>query len=458
MYTIKNYISIILISALFISCDSFTEVDFPKNELTGQIVFEDVAATEAAMANLYAKIREKGTLSGSFFGMPYLMGTYSDELVYLGSASNEANQFYTNSVFPTNEMLYAMWQETYNQIYEANRIIEGMEGNDILPLSFTNQIRAEALSIRALLHFNLSQIFGNVPYCTTTDYETNSTIVRHNVSEVYAQTILDLEMAREIMGANERGQDHIYINSVAVTSLLARIYAYQGQWQQVLENTSAIFQNSDYHLHPDLGSAFHKNNPSTIWQLHTGASNRNTLEASTHYIATAPPQNSALSQELVQSFDPMDQRASQWISSISDVSGNVWYYASKYKQRDGLTTTEYSIQLKLEEIYLLHAEALIHTGDINGSQEAINVIRNRAGLPNTTANTAESLATALEQERRWELFCEGAHRWLDLKRWDRLDEVIALVKPNWIPTDALLPIPDRELLANQNLLPQNPGY
>ena len=36
--------------------------------------------------------------------------------------------------------------------------------------------------------------------------------------------------------------------------------------------------------------------------------------------------------------------------------------------------------------------------------------------------------------------------------------VLGDLKPNWDPSDVLLPIPEAELESNPNLLPQNEGY
>jgi len=458
MKTIIKYSFLILFFFGFVACEDLTEVDFPKNQLAGEVIFQDEATTESAMANLYAKLRDRGTLSGSFFGVPYLMGNYADDLVYYGTSANDFDAFFTNSVTPVNETLYNIWKDTYNQIYEANRVIEGMQENSFLPESFKNQIEAEALFVRSLLHFNLSNLFGDIPYCTTTDYEINSIVSRQDVDLVYELAILDLEMALDKIGATERALERIYPNKVAIQSILARIYAYRSDWDAVLNYTTSIISNPEYSINPNLDSVFNKDNPSTIWQLHTGASNQNTAEANTYYISSTPPTFSALSEELITSFDFNDLRRTFWIDSISDSASNIWYYSTKYKQRDGSLAMEYSIQLRLEEIYLLHAEASAQLGDYNASQLALNTIRNRSGLPDTLANNLETILLAIEQEKRFEFFCEGAHRWHDLKRWGRLDDIIAPLKPNWNTTDELLPIPEKELLANENLLPQNPGY
>jgi len=443
---------------LCLACDKLTEVDFPKNQLTGNTVFQDQATTESAMANLYAKIRERGTLAGTRFGIPFLMGNYADELTYYGITTNDFFHFYNHSVTPANETVFSIWKDTYNQIYEANRIIEAMTNNEQLSIEFQNQIQGEALFLRAYLHVNLCNLFGKIPYITSTDYQLNTNPSRQEVELVYTQAIADLELALSIIGDSERAPQRIYAGKMAVKALLARMHAYQENWEEVIDYTTTIISSSEYVLNPDLTTAFLKNNPSTIWQLHPGAANRNTYEAETHYIATTPPTNAALSSDLINSFEANDLRKSVWTTAISDTNGNEWYYASKYKQRDGTSANEFAMQLKLEEVYLLHAEASAHIGDVNEAQNSINNIRNRASLPNTTANTLASLLLAIENERRWELFCEGAHRWFDLKRWNRLQEVIAPVKPNWIDTNQLLPIPERELLSNQNLLPQNPGY
>jgi hypothetical protein len=68
-----------------------------------------------------------------------------------------------------------------------------------------------------------------------------------------------------------------------------------------------------------------------------------------------------------------------------------------------------------------------------------------------------------------ELFAEWGHRWFDLKRWNadhsttttdkkRIDEVMSNMRPdNWESSDALWPIPAKEIVRNPRLV-QNPGY
>ena len=135
------------------------------------------------------------------------------------------------------------------------------------------------------------------------------------------------------------------------------------------------------------------------------------------------------------------------------------FFANKYKSIFNVTESlEHSIIFRLEEQYLIRAEAKAHLGIIEESQTDLNTIRNRAGLANTTASTKETLLTAILNERFVEFFTEQGQRWFDLKRTEEAKNEIATIKSNWNDTDLLLPIPETEIEVNPNLKPQNPGY
>ncbi len=83
------------------------------------------------------------------------------------------------------------------------------------------------------------------------------------------------------------------------------------------------------------------------------------------------------------------------------------------------------VEFRYAEILLNYAEACIELGgaDLQNGIDAINMVRNRAGLPDrVTADQAEA-REFLRHERFIELFGEG-HRWYDLRRWVIFDEVV----------------------------------
>lgn len=84
--------------------------------------------------------------------------------------------------------------------------------------------------------------------------------------------------------------------------------------------------------------------------------------------------------------------------------------------------------LRLAEVYLIYAEALNElygpTGTVEGSGltalEAVNIVRDRAGMPPVkdkfTADK-DSFRERIRNERAVELFAEDGTRWYDLRRW-----------------------------------------
>jgi hypothetical protein len=79
------------------------------------------------------------------------------------------------------------------------------------------------------------------------------------------------------------------------------------------------------------------------------------------------------------------------------------------------------------ELLLLRAEALAqrnNAGDLDDAEEDLNVIRNAAGLSDFDRGTGGQAAVIDEmlRQRRYELFFEG-HRWIDMRRYDRLDDL-----------------------------------
>jgi hypothetical protein len=119
--------------------------------------------------------------------------------------------------------------------------------------------------------------------------------------------------------------------------------------------------------------------------------------------------------------------------------------------------------LRLGEQYLIRAEARAQQNKISDAQSDLNIIRTRAGLPNTTASDKNSLLSEIFHERKVELFSEWGHRWLDLKRTNAVDAVMSIVTPlkangqQWQSYQKLYPVEFSEVRKSPNLT-QTPGY
>lgn len=453
---LRRFLSFLMIIFLFSNCESFVEVDLPDSRLTGTIVFNDLNTAEATMANLYSKLVNNSLVSGNSNGISLLLGNYADEIQNYNMGISEF-QYYQNNLLATDLSIKSFWNNSYNLIYAANAIIEGLE-TSTLAESDKNKLKGEALFIRAFVHFHLHNLFGEIPYVSSTDYRINTTINKLNTEVIYELITTDLEVAKSLLPSGDNILNKTRVNHDVTKAFLARVYLYNEQWDKAIIEANELINSGNYVWVENLNEVFLKESTGTIWQLKPSNEGTATYEAQSFVFTMGPPPNRAMNENLVMAFEPDDSRKVNWVGIISGDSDN-WYYPFKYKQYlSESTSNEYSIMIRLEELYLIRAESLVHLGNFDEAKSDINKIRNRANLQNITTNIEQELLEAIFHERRIELFCELGHRFFDLKRSGKINNVLASIKVGWNSTDVLWPLPEIELMLNPNLLPQNSGY
>jgi hypothetical protein len=250
----------------------------------------------------------------------------------------------------------------------------------------------------------------------------------------------------------------------AATALLARCYLYTGDWVNAEAQASAVVNNASLYSLSTLNNAFLKNSTEAIWQLQPVNSGSNTEDAKVFILpASGPSANNPvyISPFLLYSFEAGDQRMNNWVGSVT-AGTDTFYYPYKYKSANyGDLVSEYLMVLRLGEQYLVRAEARAQQGRIKEAQDDLNMIRRRAGLPDTNASNKAALLAAILHERQTELFSEWGHRWLDLKRTGNIDAVMTAVCPQkggaWRSFQQWYPLPLNDIQRDPNLV-QNNGY
>jgi hypothetical protein len=274
----------------------------------------------------------------------------------------------------------------------------------------------------------------------------------------------------------------------AAAALLARVYLYMQKYDSAEAMASQVISNPLYSLCSNLSAAtgepyvFEKNSPEAIWQLATPVPQSYfTLDGEFLILTSAPSAYSSgnsntTSPQLMNSFEPNDQRQTQWIGMYTDPSAPTVSYSFpyKYQSHDVAVTadnpgaaTEYVMVLRLAEQYLIRAEARARQGKLPDAISDLNVIRTRGmNLPVYSGSITDqgAVVAAILHERQVELFSEWGNRWFDLKRTGQLDAVmggpsgVAQAKGgSWVSTDQLFPIPQAEIL-NDAHIKQNSGY
>lgn len=103
--------------------------------------------------------------------------------------------------------------------------------------------------------------------------------------------------------------------------------------------------------------------------------------------------------------------------------------------------------IRNEELLLLRAEARWFTGDRAGALDDLNFVRQQSGglAPLAMPASDAAFVDALLYERRYSLLFEGGHRWIDMRRFDRLNQLPKDLATHQI--HARFPIPEAECLA-----------
>lgn len=456
---ITIFFTTLLMAANTIACEDLIEVDKPKTQLIKSTVFEDDLTAVSAISGLYVLLTSS---SSSFNSITYMGALSADELTVQGG--NDQYQFFQNELSSTSPTVNAIWSSAYTQISYANSAIEGLAKSTHVTPALRNQLLGEARFLRAFHHFYLVNLYGDVPYITTTDYRVNGFVSRMPVADVYDKIIEDLLAAKAQLADDYSYSigERVRVNKWVASALLARVYLFKGDWLHAEEQANAVIgKSSVYSLSTDLTKVFLKNSNETIWQLIPPVPQKFTGEGGMFIRLSYSAELPVLSDTLYKAFETGDQRKAQWVAEGSN-NTLTWHYPFKYKESNSTGTgAEYATVFRLAEMFLVRAEARAWQNKLTGLNSAesdLNTIRVRAGLSPTTATTREQLLLAIEQERRVELFTEWGHRWLDLKRTSRADDVLPAIKPNWDDTDVLYPIPFNDLQLNPNLKPQNDGY
>ena len=457
--TCKIFFGILFISITICSCKKFVSLPLPDTQITAAAIFSDSTSLQAAVNGVYSNL---ASTASNAFTQPSL---FADELISSSTAYGNDGAAQTNSYTPAND--FGFFTTYYATIYQANAILAGIDSANASKAQI-DQIKGECLFIRAFSYFELVNFYGATPLYTGTDVKTNALLPNSSPENVYLQIITDLNNAVQLLAedyvvpaySNPPAEipQRTRANKQTANALLARVYLYTKDYPKAITASSAVISSTLYTLNPDVNAVFVSTSTETIFQLWN--QNGYTVGAQ-GYIPYDPGNTFAFTvrPELVASFEPGDNRKDAWLQSGTGTQAN-YYYPYKWKQQSTTPgSLEYLILFRLAEIYLIRAEALAQTNDVNDGLADIYVIRERAGLmaPISAVTTSDQLLDAVASERRVELCFENGHRWFDLNRTGKTVSVLSPVKPAIDPHIELLPFPLSILKLNPHLK-QNPGY
>ena len=475
-----------------------TELTQGVSSDTATAVLKDRQAAIDQRTNLYELLKNRQ----EHWHLDYLLvGDSHTDNAYAGTTGAEVEPYETNSIDASNSVLGRDWSRYLEDIAKANVLINGLEELKTKGLVSDNeyhQWKAEGELFRALVMFNMARLWGSFPIIT----KVAKTITAENVGEVYPtyfpprstdkecyqQIISDLTDA-ELYAPDFNSADRTVLSKVVAQAMLAKVYAEKPlqDYSKVIEYADKVRGAAGMALEPNFSTLWgydaekkdcvKRNTSEGILEVHWTTGNANweswmygrSLENYDYYFSWA--KWITPSRDLIKDFESENDttRMNQTIVYYACKWSN-YYPASRYpfmyKYRSGYNN---QYKLRLADIILLEAEAYAYKGDNTKSADLVNLIRNRAKLPNLTADktaTKEAMIEAVLHERRLELALEG-ERWYDLCRNNKVEEYLnglnnrdsgrLIQRKQYDANSYLLPIPQSALDENTNLQ-QNPGY
>lgn len=447
--------TILLFTCMHQACRKFVEIDLPPDRVATPSVFTSDSVASTAIAGLYSQMMQL-QLSIANGGLSVYGGLSADELITTTAHINY-EPFQNNALNDRTDVVASnFWVPAYAHLYHINAMLEGLDKSTGVSASLKNQLTGELLFVRAFYYFNLVNLFGDAPLILNTDYTSNSKRPRIASSILYQQIIADLQHAQSILPAGYPTAGRVRPTVWAATALLARVYLYAEKYPEAATEATKVIDAGLFELVTNTHEVFYGNSLETIWALLP--TNRNTAEGAV-FVPSTPSIIPVLilRPSLINSFEAGDTRRNAWVGQ-NTIGDSTYYYPNKYKVRSNNIVTEYNMILRFAEMYLIRAEARAQQNILQESTDDLNEIRVRAGLSIKPITNKENLLTDIEQENRIEFIAEQGHRWFDLKRLRRANEILNPLKGGaWQASDTLFPIPFTELTLNPYLV-QNPGY
>lgn len=431
----------------------------------GGQAFSDYGGYRSAINGLYQTMAEP-QLYGENLTWGYLsaLSQYYDS----ENSSNTMKFSYTEKYDYASDEVKAfgeqIWSTGYNVIANANNILQHLETAD--PQMFPNlesgeydMIKAEAMAVRALIHFDLLRLFADapvvnanamaIPYSTKyPDYFPE----RKSTKKILDYVIADLNQAKSLLAPVDSLEGSLYsyisstanrylisntgfgiffsargsrMNFVAVKSLLARVYAYAGDMNKAFDMASSVIADFVDSENQDMGYD---------WYSFTTSFNTADSEERRPHKLIDELLISFYSETLVQDYidagalgnstaanpyklknisnifaDQDDYRQTKLIVNLTnDSKVSLKYRASAVNEKENKLLPV----MRISELYLIMAEYYVSKGENEKAIDALTTIRSaRNCLANDIdpASTSAQLNELIEKEMCRENVAEGQY-------------------------------------------------
>lgn len=455
---------IILVSTglLLGGCTKFLDLK-PETALTSETFFKNESDFKQAVNAAYVPLRPIFNDRAWVLGEMHSDNTYYPRNILFGAVDateNVADFAMPNSAssvagitLTTNGHVLNQYRLDYQIIARTNQILSTIDDVDFDASSKSN-LKGQALFLRAFAYFELVRYFGTAPlHLSVVDNRLEATAELATKEQLYTQIEKDAKDAAGLLKPKST-QEAGRVTSGSAKMLLGDLYLWQKRWPEAETVLREIVTSGEYSLVPSYDKVFsntsdNKNNSESVFEVQymEGASGYNgsiiynflprpmTKTELQPITQTSNPQdlsgegNNIPTPDIIAAYESGDERKDVSIAYVtlsqSLRDNKVYPYIKKFAKPHavhGNTGNNWPVY-RYAEVLLALAEAINEQGRPGDADDYLNMVRNRAGLSNTSAASQSDMREAIFKERRVELAFENK-RWFDIVRTGRIQEII----------------------------------
>ena len=429
----KKTVLVLLLFVLVVSsCKKFLEQP-PYNNVSVDDIFKDFEGARTTVIGLYDKLKSTEYYLRDFYVYPELAGGN----IKYSRTNNQlllASYSFTRDALTDND-LRNFYTQAYGLIYGANSVLQNIDRAADATPSQKDRMRAEALTIRALVHFDLVRTFAQ-PYGFTTDASHTGIVLRTvnpsvltptppsaSVKQVYDQVLADLDLAIGLYGKSvsiyPNGDARTFLSADAAKALKSRVALYKDDAATVIAVATELIASNRYPLISNgqyvTSWKGHNISSESIFELFVPVSGSSGGLGGYYNPANTLQAQLATSNDLLALYASGDVRGTTTMFVSQPGIGGPFYFSRKYQ---GMADSINNIRvIRSSELYLNRAEAYAKTGNLTLALSDLNLIRKRANpaAVNFSSSNQQAVIDEILNERRRELAFEG-HLFFDLAR------------------------------------------
>ncbi|TDQ77911.1 RagB/SusD family nutrient uptake outer membrane protein [Sphingobacterium yanglingense] len=432
---IYKIVGLSLVALMVASCSKYFEVnpdmrtELNTADKVGQLLVTAYPMTDHLLFSETASDNATDKGPGSYANNDIARGSY-----YWAELTRTDESYSPNSY----------WLDMYRIIAAANHAIEAVDDNSAAFGAKGQHYKGEALITRAYAHHMLVSLFSKayqingdnssygIPYITMPEKNAFQDYDRGTVASVYENIEKDLVEGMKLIKGIVYKQSKFHFNEKAANAFAARFYLFKGEYDKVIQYSSAVFPENNFkqNIRPVAGSWKAVGNPNQLFVSATAPYNLLLANVGTKFMGSSASNRYGGAKALTDMITAVNVTSGRFYQYLTSIGGDPEKpQLNKYILSPQGTSTQ--VLFSADEVLINRAEAYTQTDqfelalkDLNDFAEvrivdykvASHQITEQKVLSfyNTNDLKAGLIQTVLDFRQK--AFAHEGFRWFDINR------------------------------------------